>query len=96
TIAKGSRISININISYLGGAGSTTQVIGITAPSGTILPNGSNIMQFTLPDVNGSVTLNVVASVSTDFINGAFTIDNRAGNTLTVIAGSHLSVTLSN
>ena len=96
TIAKGSRISININISYLGGAGSTTQVIGITAPSGTILPNGSNSMQFTLPEVNGSVTLNVIASVSTDFINGVFTIDNRAGNTLTVIAGSHLSVTLSN
>ncbi|OEM50639.1 phage head-binding domain-containing protein [Escherichia coli] len=96
TIAKGSRISININISYLGGAGSTTQVIGITAPSGAILPNGSNSMQFTLPEVNGSVTLNVIASVSTDFINGVFTIDNRAGNALTVIAGSHLSVTLSN
>lgn len=96
TIAQNSRISININIAYLGGAGSTTQVIGITAPSGTILPNGSNSMQFTLPATAGSVTANVIATVSTAFTNGSFIIDNRAGNTLTVIAGSHLSVTLSN
>ena len=96
TIAQNSRISININIAYLGGAGSTTQVIGITAPSGTILPNGSNSMQFSLPATAGSVTANVIATVSTAFTNGSFIIDNRAGNTLTVIAGSHLSVTLSN
>lgn len=96
TIAQNSRISININIAYLGGAGSTTQVIGITAPSGTILPNGSNSMQFSLPATAGSVTVNVIATVSTAFTNGSFIIDNRAGNTLTVIAGSHLSVALSN
>ncbi|EPK7284436.1 hypothetical protein NLT72_002886 [Citrobacter farmeri] len=96
TIARYSKIEININLSYSGGAASNAQAIGITVPNGVILPNGTNSMLFTLPATAGSLTMCIVATTTLDFKNLSFSIDNRAGNQLRILAGSHLSVSLAN
>lgn len=96
TIARYSKIEININLSYSGGAASNAQAIGITVPNGAILPNGTNSMLFTLPATAGSLTMCIVATTTLDFKNLSFSIDNRAGNQLRILAGSHLSVSLAN
>ncbi|UYF53903.1 hypothetical protein M2R49_13830 [Citrobacter amalonaticus] len=96
TIARYSKIEININLSYSGGAASNAQAIGITVPNGVILPNGANSMLFTLPATAGSLTMSIVATTTLDFKNLSFSIDNRAGNQLRILAGSHLSVSLAN
>lgn len=96
TIARYSKIEININLSYSGGAESNAQAIGITAPTGVVLPNGTNSMLFTLPATAGSLTMSIVATTTLDFKNLSFSIDNRAGNQLRILAGSHLSVSLAN
>ncbi|MGS3344859.1 phage tail fiber domain-containing protein [Citrobacter amalonaticus] len=96
TIARYSKIEININLSYSGGAASNAQAIGITVPTGVVLPNGANSMLFTLPATAGSLTMSIVATTTLDFKNLSFSIDNRAGNQLRILAGSHLSVSLAN
>jgi hypothetical protein len=96
TIARYSKIEININLSYSGGAESNAQAIGITVPTGVVLPNGTNSMLFTLPATAGSLTMSIVATTTLDFKNLSFSIDNRAGNQLRILAGSHLSVSLAN
>ncbi|MED9192466.1 hypothetical protein RCN06_16945 [Escherichia marmotae] len=96
TIARYSKIEININLAYSGGAASNAQAIGITVPTGVVLPNGTNSMLFTLPATAGSLTMSIVATTTLDFKNLPFSIDNRAGNQLRILAGSHLSVSLAN
>ncbi len=96
TIARYSKIKININLAYSGGAASNAQAIGITVPTGVVLPNGTNSMLFTLPATAGTLTMSIDARTTLDFKNQSFSIDNRAGNQLRILPGSHLSVSLDN
>ncbi|MGL6084732.1 MAG: hypothetical protein ACRC29_02295, partial [Enterobacterales bacterium] len=94
TVARASKVRIDLVLSFTGGAASNAQFIGVTAPTGVLLPSGSNFQQFVLPATSGVVTLSLIATTTADFKNAGFVVDNRAGNTLTVLVGSTLSVSL--
>lgn len=96
TASKDSKLLVTINLSYTGGATGNTQVLGITVPLGVLLPNGASFMQYILPATSGSVSLNLVCTVTADFRNLLFSVDSRAGNQLRVLAGSVMSVVLIN
>lgn len=95
TAAKDSKLLLNINMVVSGVAASNAQSIGITVPAGVLLPNGAQSMIVTLPGAAIN-SMSIVCTVTTNFKNLLFSVDNRAGSTLRVLAGTHLSVTLIN
>lgn len=96
TAARGSKLLFNINMSYTGAAGSNGQSIGINVPANVLLPNGAQSMSFILPATAGTVGISLVCTVTDDFINNLFSVTNNTGNTLTILPGAHVSVSLCN
>lgn len=96
TAAKGSKLLFNINMSYTGAAGANGQSIGINVPANVSLPNGAQSMTLILPAASGTVGLTLVCTVTDDFINNLFSVANNTGNTLSILPGAHVSVSLCN
>ena len=96
TAAKGSKLLFNINMSYTGAAGSNEQSIRINVPANVSLPNGAQWMTLILPAASGTVGLSLVCTVTGDFINNLFSVTNNTGNTLSILPGAHVSVSLCN
>lgn len=95
SVAKGERGMLAFNLAYAG-ANAATQNLQLQVPAGIVIPSapGHSAANTLVSLATGMLSKTVPFYATSDVALGAFTLNNQAGNTITINSHSMLSVVL--